>query len=65
MNLPTDHRGRTGILRVDRGFFGQKSGVLDVGFGWKVKDALRLERAELLEAWCELAPLYRVLRSVS
>jgi uncharacterized protein YktB (UPF0637 family) len=43
----------------------QKTGVLDVGFGWKVKDALRLERAELLEAWCELAPLYLILRSVS
>jgi uncharacterized protein YktB (UPF0637 family) len=45
--------------------FSGKTGVLDVGFGWKVKDALRLERAELLDAWSELAPLYRVLRSGS
>ena len=45
--------------------FGKKTGVLDVGFGWKVKDALRLDRAELLDAWAELEPLYRVLRSVS
>jgi len=47
------------------GTLGKKTGVLDVGFGWKVKDALRLERAELLEAWCELEPLYRILRSVA
>jgi uncharacterized protein YktB (UPF0637 family) len=45
--------------------FGTKTGVLDVGFGWKVKDALRLDRAELLDAWSELEPLYRVLRSVA
>jgi uncharacterized protein YktB (UPF0637 family) len=45
--------------------FGKKTGVLDVGFGWPVRDSIRLERAELLEAWNELEPLYRVLRSVS
>jgi uncharacterized protein YktB (UPF0637 family) len=45
--------------------FGKKAGVLDIGFGWRVKDALRLERAELLDAWSELEPLYRLLRSVS
>lgn len=45
--------------------FGKKTGALDVGFGWKVRDAIHLERAELLEAFVELAPLYRVLRSVS
>ena len=44
--------------------FGKKTGVLDVGFGWNVKDSLRLDRAELLDAWSELEPLYRVLRSV-
>jgi uncharacterized protein YktB (UPF0637 family) len=45
--------------------FAKKTGVLDVGFGWRVTDALRLDREELLDAWSELAPLYRVLRSVS
>ncbi len=45
--------------------FDKKTGVLDVGFGWRVTDALRLERAELLDAWGELEPLYRVLRAVS
>ena len=45
--------------------FAKKNGVLDVGFGWRVHDAIRLERAELLDAFAELEPLYRVLRSVS
>jgi uncharacterized protein YktB (UPF0637 family) len=45
--------------------FDKKTGVLDVGFGWKVTDALRLDRAELLDAWAELEPLYRLLRAVS
>ncbi len=43
----------------------KKTGVLDVGFGWRVHDAIRLDRAELLDAFAELEPLYRVLRSVS
>ena len=44
--------------------FGKKTGVIDVGFGWNVRDSVHLERAELLEAFGELEPLYRVLRSV-
>jgi uncharacterized protein YktB (UPF0637 family) len=43
----------------------KKTGVLDVGFEWRVHDAIRLEPAELLDAFAELEPLYRVLRSVS
>ncbi len=43
----------------------KKTGVLDVGFGWSVRDSVRLDRAELLDAWSELEPLYRILRSVS
>jgi uncharacterized protein YktB (UPF0637 family) len=45
--------------------FGKKTGTLDIGFGWRVTDALHLDRAELLDAFSELEPLYRVLRSVS
>lgn len=45
--------------------FGKKTGVLDVGFGWRVSDSLRLDRSELLDAWGELEPLYRLLRSVA
>lgn len=43
----------------------KKTGVIDVGFGWPVREALRLERAEVLDAFRELEPLYRVLRSVA
>jgi uncharacterized protein YktB (UPF0637 family) len=43
----------------------KKTGGIDFGFGWNLRDSLRLERAELLDAWRELEPLYRILRSVS
>ncbi len=42
----------------------KKTGGLDVGFGWSVSEALGLDRAELLDAYRELEPLYRILRSV-
>ena len=41
----------------------KKSGVIDVGFGWKVRDALRLDREEVIDAFRELEPLYRLLRA--
>lgn len=43
----------------------KKTGVIDVGFGWSARDALRLDRAEVLDAFRELEPLYRVLRPVT
>lgn len=43
----------------------KKTGGIDVGFGWTVRDALKLDRAEVLDAFSELEPLYRVLRSVA
>ena len=42
----------------------RKTGGIDVGFGWPVRDALKVDRAEVLDAYRELEPLYRVLRSV-
>lgn len=41
----------------------EKSGSIDVGFGWPARDALTLDRAEVLDAFRELEPLYRVLVS--
>lgn len=38
-----------------------KSGSIDVGFGWPMHDALRIDRAEILDAFGELAPLYRAI----
>jgi uncharacterized protein YktB (UPF0637 family) len=44
---------------------GKKTGGMDFGFGWSVRDALRLDRAELLDAYRELAPVYRIIRAVA
>jgi uncharacterized protein YktB (UPF0637 family) len=43
----------------------KKTGGLDIGFGWSLRDSLRLDRAELLDAFGELAPLYRLLRAAA
>jgi uncharacterized protein YktB (UPF0637 family) len=43
----------------------KKTGGIDVGFGWTVRDALNLDRAEVLDAFAELEPLYRLLRSAT
>jgi uncharacterized protein YktB (UPF0637 family) len=43
---------------------GKKTGGLDIGFGWNVKQSLKLERDELIEAFQELGPIYRLLRAV-
>jgi len=42
----------------------KKTGGIDVGFGWNVGDSLRLDRAELIDAFRELEPLYRIIRAV-
>ena len=44
---------------------GKKTGAMDFGFGWSVRDALRLDRAELLDAYRELEPVYRIVRAVA
>lgn len=41
----------------------KKTGGIDVGFGWSAREAIRLDRAEVIDAFRELTPLYRVLRS--
>ncbi len=41
----------------------KKSGGIDVGVGWRLGDSLRLDRAEVLDAFNELVPLYRVCRA--
>jgi hypothetical protein len=41
----------------------KKTGGLDLGFGWPLSAALKLDTIELLDAYRELEPLYRILRS--
>ena len=43
----------------------KKSGGIDVGFGWKMKEALRLDRQEVVDAFRELEPLYRIMRTAA
>lgn len=43
----------------------KKTGGFDIGFGWKVSEALRLERGELIDAYRELEPLYRIVRAAA
>jgi uncharacterized protein YktB (UPF0637 family) len=42
----------------------RKTGTIDVGFGWPVREAVTLDRADILDAFRELEPLYKILRSV-
>ena len=42
----------------------KKTGIVDIGFGWPMREALRLDLAELFDAYRELEPFYRILRSV-
>ena len=44
---------------------GRKTGGVDLGFGWNVQESLRLDRAEMIEAFRELEPIYRVFRAVA
>lgn len=42
----------------------KKTGGLDIGFGWNLRQSLKLDRDELIEAFQELGPVYRLLRAV-
>jgi hypothetical protein len=59
-------------IAANAGFFdglgdalAKKSGSIDVGFGWPVRDALTVDRAEVIDAFRELGPLYRLILSVA
>ena len=43
----------------------KKTGGIDLGVGWPLREALRLDREEVLEGFRELEPLYRVCRSAA
>jgi len=43
----------------------RKTGGIDLGIGWPVAEAVRLDGAEVCEAFAELAPLYRLCRSAT
>ncbi len=43
----------------------KKTGGIDVGIGWPVREALRLDREEVLDGFRELEPIYRACRSAA
>ncbi|MGA8060138.1 MAG: DUF1054 family protein [Candidatus Binataceae bacterium] len=62
--LPTQTGADDELFTALAAGLGKKTGGLDLGFGWSVRDALRLDRAELLDAYRELEPVYRIVRAV-
>jgi uncharacterized protein YktB (UPF0637 family) len=63
--MPRPSRADAALFEGLADALAKKSGGLDVGFGWPVRDALTIDRAEVLDAFRELEPLYRVFRSAA
>jgi hypothetical protein len=62
--MPKSVRADEELFVAIGGVLERKSGNLDVGFGWGVREAVPLDREEVIDAFGELEPLYRILRSV-
>ena len=60
MRLPAPRRAEPEMFTALAATLDQKSGWVDLGFGWNVRDSLCLDRAEMIEAFRELEPLYRI-----
>ena len=58
--LPSPRRAEPEMFTALATTLGQKTGGVDLGFGWNVRDSLCLDRAEMIEAFHELEPLYRI-----
>jgi uncharacterized protein YktB (UPF0637 family) len=64
INLPKRVRADAELFTALGAELEKKTGTIDVGFGWGIREATRLDRNEVLDAFGELEPLYRVLRAV-
>jgi uncharacterized protein YktB (UPF0637 family) len=62
--LPQEVPANTELVTTLSASLRKRTGGIDLGFGWPPPQASRLDRAELLDAFRELEPLYRILRSV-
>ncbi len=60
--MPQEGPADAGLFCALAESLNKKTGGIDLGFGWPVSEALRLDRAEVLDAFRELEPLYRMLR---
>jgi len=63
--LPAPAPAEPELLSALAEALGRKTGGVDLGFGWNVQESLRLDRAEMIEAFRELEPIYRVFRAVA
>lgn len=63
--LPAGEPADTQLFETLAAALDKKTGGIDLGFGWAGRAAERLECAELIDAFAELEPLYRVCRAVS
>jgi uncharacterized protein YktB (UPF0637 family) len=64
-NLPEPSEMNLDMIKSMADSLLKKSGGIDLGFGWNTRQAQRLDRGEVLDAFRELEPLYRVLRAVA
>jgi uncharacterized protein YktB (UPF0637 family) len=64
-SLPVERAADDELFMALAERLGNKTGGIDLGFGWSVRDALRLDRAELLDAYRELEPMYRIVSAVA
>jgi uncharacterized protein YktB (UPF0637 family) len=62
--LPEGHPAEADLFTTLAEGLNKKSGGMDLGFGWNVRESLRLDRDEMVDAFRELEPLYRILRAV-
>jgi uncharacterized protein YktB (UPF0637 family) len=63
--LPTAQAADAELFASLAESLGKKTGGLDIGFGWNLRQSFKLDRDELIEAFQELGPLYRLLRAVA
>ncbi len=61
--LPAPVKAGDELWQQLAGALAKKTGGIDVGVAWPIREALRLERDEVLEGFRELEPLYRACRS--
>jgi uncharacterized protein YktB (UPF0637 family) len=64
-NLPELSEMNLDMIKTMADSLSKKTGGIDIGFGWNTQQAQRLDRGEVLDAFRELEPLYRVLRAVA
>jgi uncharacterized protein YktB (UPF0637 family) len=64
-HLPAAGRADAEFFAAMAATLSKKTGWIDLGFGWNVRDSLRLDRAEVIEAFHELEPLYRLFQAIA